>query len=37
MLRKMEIGLDPLNQTVAWAKENGAQACFGAATLRQDV
>ncbi len=32
MLRKMEVGLEPLNQTVAWAKENGVQDWFEAAT-----
>ncbi len=28
----MEVGLEPLNQTVAWAKENGVQVWFEAAT-----
>ena len=25
MLRKMEVGLEPLNRTLAWAEENGVE------------
>ena len=32
MLRKIDVGLEPLNQTLAWAKENGVQDWFQTAT-----
>ena len=32
MLRKIELGLERLKQTMAWANENGVQDWFEAAT-----
>ena len=32
MLRKLEVGLEPFNQTVAWAKEDGVPEWFEAAS-----
>ncbi len=37
ILRKMKVVLDPVDQTVAWTRENRVQDCFEAASVLQDV